>query len=245
MRKAPDEAYDTPNPSANGIGNFDDSSGFNGSPQKYDWKVLGKKEMLVPYNCNQITATLAKDYVQPGFPNPEVVRWEKHRVWVLEATLHPGERNTTQRRMCYLDEDTYTMQLTEMYDNDGNMVKTAIIPIKCVPHLPGALENGYALWDTNSGDYTVIGFMKVPPYDTNEYFGPQAAGLLRSATDGRQRQLLERDALSRTHSRYILASNFNILVACLSQKFAYEFLGQDTRRRMRPVSSNNSRKICS
>jgi hypothetical protein len=175
VRKAPDEAYDTPNPSANGIGNFDDSSGFDGSPQKYDWKVLGKKEILVPYNCNNISQTLAKDFVQPGFPNPNIMRWEKHRVWVLEATLHPGERNTTARRMCYLDEDTYVMQLTEMYDHNDNMVKTAIIPIRCVPHLPGALENGYMLWETDSGDYTVIGFLKYPPYDTNEYFGPQPA----------------------------------------------------------------------
>jgi hypothetical protein len=175
VRKAPDEAYDTPNPSANGIGNYDDSNGFDGSPQKYDWKVLGKKEMLVPYNCNQIAFTLATDFVQPGFPNPNIMRWEKHRVWVLEATLHPGERNTTVRRMCYLDEDTYIMQLAEMYDADDQMVKVALTPTRVVPHLPGTIENGYMLWETDSGDYTFIGFMKYPPYDTKEYFGPQPA----------------------------------------------------------------------
>jgi hypothetical protein len=175
VRKAPDEAYDTPNASANGIGNYDDSSCFDGSPQKYDWKYLGKKEMLVPYNCNQMSVSLAKDLIQPGYPNPNLMRWEKHRVWVLEATLHPGERNTTARRMCYLDEDTWVMQLTEMYDADGTMVKTAWVPIRCVPHLPGALENGYTLWEMDSGDYTSIGFTRDPPYDTNEYFGPQPA----------------------------------------------------------------------
>ena len=174
VRKAPDEAYDTPNPSANGIGNFDDSNGFDGSPQKYDWKVLGKKEMLVPYNCNQIAFTLATDFVQPGYPNPAVMRWEKHRVWVLEATLHPGERNTTHRRLCYIDEDTWIMQIAEMYDADNDMVKVAITPTRCIPHLPGTIESGYMLWETASGDYTAIGFMKVPPYDTNEYFAPQS-----------------------------------------------------------------------
>lgn len=51
VRKAPDEAYDTPNPETNGINNYDDASGFAGSPQKYDWKLLGKQEMLVPYNA--------------------------------------------------------------------------------------------------------------------------------------------------------------------------------------------------
>jgi hypothetical protein len=169
VRKAPDEAYDTPNPSANGIGNFDDSSCFSGNPQKYDWKVLGKREMLVPYNCNRIRFTPPDVYVQPGFPNPDIVRWEKHRVWVVEATLHPGERNTTARRMCYIDEDTYLMVLTDSYDSDNNMVKTAVAYNRCVPSLPGTIENGYALWETNSGDYTVIGYMAVPGYDTAEY----------------------------------------------------------------------------
>jgi hypothetical protein len=103
------------------------------------------------------------------------MRWEKHRVWVLEATLHPGERNTTVRRMCYLDEDTYIMQLAEMYDADDQMVKVALTPTRVVPHLPGTIENGYMLWETDSGDYTFIGFMKYPPYDTKEYFGPQPA----------------------------------------------------------------------
>jgi hypothetical protein len=177
VRKAPDEAYDTPNPSANGIGNFDDSSCFQGSPQKYDWKVLGKKEILVPYNCNAIALSSAADFVQPRFPNPNIVRWEKHRVWVVDATLHPGERNTSARRVCYFDEDTYLMLLTEMYDGNGKMVKTAMCHNRCVPHLPGTLESGYALWDTNSGDYTVIGFIKDPPYNTAEFFGPQDAEL--------------------------------------------------------------------
>ena len=175
VRKAPDEAYDTPNPNQNGIGNFDDSSLFYGSPQKYDWKVLGKKEMLVPYNCNQIAQSYAKDFVTANFPNPNMLRWEKHRVWVLEATLHPGERNTTARRMCYLDEDTYSIQLTEMYDSDGTMVKIGIGPQRCMPHMPGSKQAGFALWETGSKAYTVTGFMKVPPYNEAESFGPESA----------------------------------------------------------------------
>jgi hypothetical protein len=63
-----------------------------------------------------------------------------------------------------------------MYDANGNMVKTAMCPTRCVPHLPGTLENGYALWQTDSGDYTVIGFIKAPGWDTTEYFAPQDAG---------------------------------------------------------------------
>ena len=177
VRKAPDEAYDTPNPSANGIGNFDDSSCFAGNPQKYDWKLIGKKEMIVPYNCNKIRFTNVDDFVQPGFPNPDVLRWEKHRVWVVDATLHPGERNTTARRMCYFDEDTYLLMHLDSFDADGNMIKTATNYNRCVPSLPGTLENGYALWETNSGDYTVIGYMVVPGYDTGEYLIHSSPGV--------------------------------------------------------------------
>lgn len=174
VRMAPDEAYDTPNPNTNGISNFDDSECFYGSPQKYDWKLLGKKEMLVPYNGNAITQALASDWVKPGFPNPDITRWEKHRVWVVEATLHPGERNTTARRMCYLDEDMYLIMYTDMYDRNGTMVKTAMNFTKCLPHLPGVVTNGYALWRMDSGDYTVIGYPKCPPYVVEEYFGPES-----------------------------------------------------------------------
>jgi hypothetical protein len=175
VRKAPDEAYDTPSASADGIGNYDDPSGFEGSPQKYDWNLLGKKEMLIPYNCNNMCLANASDLVQPGFPNPDLVRWEKHRVWVVEATLHPGERNTTHRRMLYLNEDTYMCNLAEMYDADNNMVKTVTAHNRVVPHLPGTCETGYALWQFAQNAYTLTGFCRVPPYDTREYFGPEAA----------------------------------------------------------------------
>jgi len=176
VRKAPDEAYDTPNPSANGINNYDDASGFAGSPQKYDWKVLGKQEMLIPYNNNAFHASLWSDLVQPGYPNPDIIRWEKHRVWVLEATLHPGERNTSARRMCYIDEDTWFIALADCYDAQDNMVKTTTQYFRCIPSLPGTITIGYATWNTVSSDYTIIGTMKYPPYGQNEYFAKQSPG---------------------------------------------------------------------
>jgi len=170
VRKAPDEAYDTPNPSANGINNYDDASGFAGSPQKYDWKVIGKQEMLIPYNNNNMRFENASDIVKPGRPNPDLVRWEKHRVWVLEATLHPGERNTSAKRMAYLDEDTFFIALTDCFDAQGDLIKHTTVYFRCIPSLPGLITLGYACWNTNSGDYTIILTMKYPPYGGDEYF---------------------------------------------------------------------------
>jgi len=177
VRKAPDEAYDTPNPSANGINNYDDASGFAGSPQKYDWKLLGKQELLIPYNNNGLHFVATHDLLGPAFPNPEIVRWEKHRVWVLEATLHPGERNTSARRMCYLDEDTFFISLTDMYDVNNSMVKTTAVYIRCIPSLPGSITEGYTTWNVTSGDYTYVGTSEYSPYSGDEFFGSQDPGI--------------------------------------------------------------------
>jgi len=173
VRKAPDEAYDTPNPSANGINNYDDASGFAGSPHKYDWKLIGKQEMLVPYNCNAIALSTGQELVGPAFPNADLIRWEKHRVWVVEAVLHPGERNTTRRRMCYMDEDTWMIVLTDMYDVDDNMVKTAAVYNSCLPSLPGTLQSAQAFWQVSTGDYTFIGNCKYAPYSDDLFLAPQ------------------------------------------------------------------------
>lgn len=174
VRKAPDEAYDTPSSASNGLINYDDSSGFAGSPQKYDWKVVGKQEMLVPYNCNAIHQTNSHELIQPAFPNPEIIRWEKHRVWVVEATLHPGERNTTARQICYMDEDTWMILLADMYDSNNAMVKTCAVYNRCVPSLPGTIALAQAFWRMDSGDYTVIGNMSYPPYKSDMFLTEQA-----------------------------------------------------------------------
>lgn len=177
VRKAPDEAYDTPNPSANGINNYDDASGFAGSPQRYDWKLIGRREMLVPYNCNGISFSNADEFVLPAFPNPDLVRWEKHRMWVVEATLHPGEQNTTKRRMCYMDEDTWYILLADCYDAQNSLVKTTMVYNICSPSLPGTVQQGYAAWNMMSGDYTYIGTIAYPPYPLQDYYSPQPASL--------------------------------------------------------------------
>jgi hypothetical protein len=177
VRKAPNEAYDTPNSQSNGINNLDDATGFYGSPQKYDWKLLGKKEMLVPYNCNAITASNPAEFFLPHFPNPDVVRWEKHRVWVVEATLHPGQFNTTARRMCYMDEDNWGILYSDCYDAQNNLVKTLVAHNKCVPSLPGVIFIGFACWDLINSNYSWVGGLPNAQIDADEWELPQAMPL--------------------------------------------------------------------
>jgi hypothetical protein len=174
VRKAPNEAFDTPNPAANGISNLDESSVFYGNPSQYDWRYIGKQEMLVPYNCNDMHAHTAQELMLPHFLNPDIVRWEKHRVWVVEATLHPGAQNVNARRRIYIDEDSWYALLGEAYDRDGNMVKTYALYNECVPSLPGTTQQAEAIFSLITGDYTLGGSVAYPPFACDTFIGPQS-----------------------------------------------------------------------
>ena len=99
VRLAPDLAYDTPNPGAAGAGTYDDVSVFNGAIDRYDWKLVGKKEMYVPYSSYRLTYhKTSADVTKPNHLNPDFVRWELHRVWVVEATLKADKRHIYSKR---------------------------------------------------------------------------------------------------------------------------------------------------
>jgi Protein of unknown function (DUF1329) len=173
VRKAPNEAFDTPNPVTNGIANFDEGYCFFGNPSQYDWTYIGKKELLVPYNCNKMHAFNAQDLMLPHFLNPDIVRWEKHWVWVVEANLRPGEYNVNAKRQFYFDDDTWYALLGEAYDADGNMVKTYALYNECIPSLPGTTQQAEAIFSLVTGDYTLGGSVAYPPFQVDTYFEPQ------------------------------------------------------------------------
>ncbi len=157
VRKAPNEQFDTPNPEGNGISNIDEASCFYGNPSQYDWTYVTKKEMLVPYNCNKMAFVNVMEMLKPHFPDPEVVRWEKHRVWVVEANLVPGERNTNAKRRFYIDEDSWFALLGEGYDANGNIVKAYANYNNCLPSLPGTIEVDTLTFNLQSGNYVFNG----------------------------------------------------------------------------------------
>jgi hypothetical protein len=173
VRQVPNESYDTPSPNINGIANYDEGSCFSGSPDQYDWSYIGKQEMLIPYNNNGLHFHSAQELMQPGHPNVDLIRWEKHRVWILEANLRSDKRNVLKKRRFYLDEDTYSAILGQSYDADGNMVRTYIQFNRCVPSMPGTITQGIFFFSVQTGDYAYVGTMNYKPYVGNEYIGPQ------------------------------------------------------------------------
>ncbi len=173
VRKAPNEAFDAPNPESDGIASQDEASCFYGNPSQYNWTYITKKEMLVPYNCNKMLFGDFGGMLGPHFPKPEYVRWEKHRVWVVEANLVPGIHNVNSKRRFYLDEDTWYALLGEGYDGDGKLWKAYAIYNECVPSLPGTIEMSTATFALQSGNYIINGNNNYKQYSGAQFIQEQ------------------------------------------------------------------------
>ena len=121
VRRAPDLAYDGINDGSEGMLVTDQVDGYNGAPDRYEWKLLGKREVYVPYNAYRLSDKKLKykDIIKPRSINPDYVRYELHRVWVVEGTLKPGQRHIYGKRTFYLDEDTWSVLAEDAYDNRG------------------------------------------------------------------------------------------------------------------------------
>ena len=153
VRKTPNLVFDTPSSYVDAISNYDEIFGFNGALYKYDWKLLGKREMLIPYNNNKIFSLAAPPLHKPDFFDPEAVRWELHRVWQVEATLHEAERNVLARRMMYLDEDTSIIALVDSWDSAGNMMRIHQNFNANFPNLPGTIYMNTITYSIPTGNY--------------------------------------------------------------------------------------------
>ncbi|MDH4555909.1 DUF1329 domain-containing protein [Pseudomonas sp. BN417] len=123
VRRAPTVAYDTPY-GAGGFRVMDEDRLFNGAPDRYDWKLVGKQEIYVPYNNYKLddpSLKLDDLLATSGHVNPEYMRYERHRAWVLEANLKPGKRHIYRKRVIYIDEDSWIGLLADNYDGKGNL----------------------------------------------------------------------------------------------------------------------------
>ncbi|GIU19785.1 DUF1329 domain-containing protein [Shewanella sp. MBTL60-007] len=128
VRKAPNVAFDTPGTVSDGLRTTDDFDMFNGSPVRYNWELIGKQELYIPYNDYKLHSDKLeyKQIITPGHINPEYVRYEKHRVWVVKATLKEGMRHIYKTRTFYIDEDSWQVSVADLYDNRDELYRVAI-----------------------------------------------------------------------------------------------------------------------
>jgi len=125
VRRAPNIAYDGPGTASDGLRTSDDLDMYNGALDRYDWKLVGKKELYIPYNSYKLRdgSLKYKDIVGAGHMNPDYLRYEKHRVWVVDSTLKEGARHIYARRTFYVDEDSWQIAIIDHYDGRGELWK--------------------------------------------------------------------------------------------------------------------------
>ncbi len=160
VRRAPNVAYDNPGTASDGLRTNDMTDMFNGAMDRFDWKVIGKKEMYIPYNSYGAHAEgiTYDEFIQPGHLNQDLMRYELHRVWVIEADLKEGMRHINAKRTYYLDEDSYQIALIDHYDGRLQLWRASeahVINYYDVPTIWSTIEVHY---DLQSGRYVGQGF---------------------------------------------------------------------------------------
>jgi len=168
VRRAPNVAYDNPGTASDGLRTNDMTDMFNGAMDRFDWEVVGKREMYVPYNSyGAHTGDIdADDLVMPGHLDPQYMRYELHRVWVVDARLEEGTRHINSRRTFYLDEDSYQILLTDHYDQQGQLWRASeahSINYYDVPTFWSTIESHM---DLLSGRYVAVGLDNQDPVNT-------------------------------------------------------------------------------
>lgn len=173
LRKTPNVQYDVPFPYTSGLTNFDDANGFLGSLDRYDWKLIGKQEIYTPYNNNSFYLAQGIDNImQPQFVNPDLVRWELHRVWVVEANVKPTARHNVPRKRFYVDEDTWWVMQTDQWDAKGQFWKSIQILPQNIPSVPVTVSTTNVIYNVQQRGYVVFNSQNRAPLTWKEKVTP-------------------------------------------------------------------------
>lgn len=159
VRKAPNVAFDNPGTASDSQRTTDQLDMFNGSPERYNWKLVGRKEMYVPYNAYKLHSPdlKYKDIVQKSHLNPDNLRFELHRVWVVEATLKEGTSHIYARRTMYFDEDSWQLLMVDQYDKRGQIWRVShAYPINYYD-VQAFFDTVQAHYDLQNGRYLAYG----------------------------------------------------------------------------------------
>jgi hypothetical protein len=157
VKLAPDLNFDTPSSLFGGATTWDDLFLFSGSMERYNFKIVGKKEMYIPYNDYKMLyhTNHEKDLLKANFPNPDAVRWELHRVWVVEGTLKQGKRHLYSKQTFYLDEDSWAAALADKYDGRGQLYRVGLNYLVQQYDVPCLFPDSFAIIDLVTNSYAI------------------------------------------------------------------------------------------
>lgn len=160
VRRAPQVAYDGPGTAADGMRTADNYDLYNGSPDRYEWTLKGKKEMYIGYNSYKLDekGLSYKEMIKPGHINQDLTRYELHRVWEVEANLRSGTRHIYAKRVFFLDEDSWMAAVIDHYDGRGNLWRVAESHELLYYQIPVQGYSLETLYDLSAGRYLALGF---------------------------------------------------------------------------------------
>jgi hypothetical protein len=155
VRQLPEFGFDQPLAGTGGKMTIDSDRLFNGSPERYTWTLLGKREMYIPANAYKIHGKNVKyaDLLKPGVPNSDFIRWELRRVWIVEGKLKEGFRHLYGKRVLFLDEDNGQAVMSDFYDSRGLLWQYAFINHYYDFSINGWYAGTSFYFDLNSGGY--------------------------------------------------------------------------------------------
>lgn len=159
VRRAPNVAYDTPGNATDGLRTTDDYDMYNGSPNRYNWELKGKQELYVAYNSYKLHSDQLTydDILKPHHINPDLTRFEKHRVWVVEANLKDEFRHVYVKRVFYIDEDSWQVLVADSYDDRGGLYRVALAYGLNYYEVPSPWSTLEVYHDLNSRRYLATG----------------------------------------------------------------------------------------
>ena len=157
--RAPQIAYDNPVQSSGSLRTVDDTDMISGSPDRFDWEIVGKKEIFVPYNNERLDDKDLKygEILHAKHINPEYTRYELHRVWVIRATLKPEWRHIYSKREFYIDEDSWQVLIADQYDKKGELWRVSMSYPKFYKEIPGIFHVINVFHDLTNQQYHVMG----------------------------------------------------------------------------------------
>ncbi|WP_095107878.1 DUF1329 domain-containing protein [Pseudomonas sp. Irchel 3E20] len=183
VRRAPQVAYDGPGTAADGLRTSDNFDLFSGAPDRYDWKLIGKKEMYIPYNSYKLDSPTLKydDVIKAGHINQDLTRYELHRVWEVVGTVKPSERHIYAKRHMYIDEDSWQAALVDHYDGRGQLWRVAEGHAQFYYNHQAPAYTLETLYDLIAGRYIALGMKNEEKHSLIFGFKAQAADYTPSA----------------------------------------------------------------
>jgi hypothetical protein len=182
IRRAPTVAYDNAYEGTDGNQFYDQVDMYNGKLDRFTWKLIGKKEMLIPNSSARINnfSLKYKDILKTGHIDQDYARYELHRVWVIEANNKPNVRHTYKKKMIYVDEDTWNVVMIDNYDQRDQFYKFQEGHLVYVREIQASTTVPEIIYDLQTGGYFATALVNEgKPNDltvtfSKDYFTPEA-----------------------------------------------------------------------